>query len=52
MWPCEHQGGWQELMLESKMGADPKPGLQANVVGPFLSLYSTVSRLSAASTKL
>ena len=34
------------------MGADPKPGLQANVAGSFLSLYSTVFRLSVASTKL
>ena len=34
------------------MGADPKPGLQANTAGSFLSLYSTVFRLSVASTKL
>lgn len=34
------------------MGADPQPGLQAKVAGSFFSLYSTVLRLSVASTKL
>ena len=33
------------------MGADPQPGLQAKVAGSFFSLYSTVLRLSVASTK-